>query len=147
VKEPKVIIIGNSPDVFKNQYGAIIDSYDIVIRMNHCPTKGHEKYIGSKIDIWAATHQEKDNSHLGIPNNANAGFLPDGYQNIKQLWTRAPSVHIKAVQETEDFPCGITYVMHKTTEWNQNKEFNTLCRHLTCTLHRSINYLNKHVSL
>ena len=55
-KIPKVIVIGNSPNTLKNKYGSLIDSYDVVIRINKCTTKGFEENIGSKTDIWATTH-------------------------------------------------------------------------------------------
>lgn len=50
----RVILVGNARDIIKNPYGPQIDSYDIVIRMNH----GHplSKYIanmGKKYNIWA----------------------------------------------------------------------------------------------
>jgi hypothetical protein len=59
----RVIIIGNSPSILLHKYGKQIDSYDVVIRLNRCVTKGFEKFIGNKIDIWATTHKifmEKD---------------------------------------------------------------------------------------
>lgn len=76
----KVIIIGNSPNVLENEYGSIIDSYDIVIRINKCVTKGYEKYIGSKLDIWSTSHNwskwyGKD-------------YIPSQHLNIKQIWKR-----------------------------------------------------------
>ena len=50
-KKPKVIIIGNSPIVLDNDYGSRIDSYDIVIRINHCPTIGFENNISVLFSI------------------------------------------------------------------------------------------------
>ena len=49
-----IILVGNARDIIKNPYGKQIDSYDIVVRMNH----GHplNKYIvnmGKKYNIWA----------------------------------------------------------------------------------------------
>ena len=44
----KVIVIGNSPSILEKDYGSKIDSYDVVIRINHCPTAGYEKKIGKK---------------------------------------------------------------------------------------------------
>ena len=55
----RVIIIGNSPTILLHKYGEQIDSYDVVIRLNRCVTKGFEKFIGNKIDIWATTHGYK----------------------------------------------------------------------------------------
>lgn len=84
--EPKVIIVGNSPDVLKNEYGSLIDSYDIVIRINKCVTKNYEKYVGSKIDIWATTY----NRAAWYGEN----FIPENYQNITQLWVRTQSTKL-----------------------------------------------------
>ena len=47
-----IIVIGNSPDVKKYELGDIIENFPIVIRINDWKTKGFEKHIGSKTDIW-----------------------------------------------------------------------------------------------
>ena len=47
----RVVIIGNSPSILLHKYGKQIDSYDVVIRLNRCVTKGFEKYIGKKVKI------------------------------------------------------------------------------------------------
>ena len=54
-KNIRVIVVGNGSSVLKYEFGDIIDSYDIVIRVNHCVTKGLEKHVGKKIDVWATT--------------------------------------------------------------------------------------------
>lgn len=50
----KIILVGNAKDIVRAPYGKQIDSYDIVVRMNH----GHPlpKYVanmGKKYDIWS----------------------------------------------------------------------------------------------
>ena len=75
----KVIVIGNSPSILKNKLGKVIDSYDIVIRLNHCPTKGYEKYIGNKFNIWATTKNKEHNN-----------FVPDNYSELLEVWYRTP---------------------------------------------------------
>ena len=50
--DKKVIVVGNSPSILEKEYGEIIDSYDVVIRVNRCITKGYEKYIGKKKVIF-----------------------------------------------------------------------------------------------
>jgi len=82
----KVIIVGNSPNVLKNEYGSLIDSYDIVIRINKCVTKNYEKYVGSKTDIWATTH----NSAKWYGED----YIPNNYKNIAQIWKRTPSTKL-----------------------------------------------------
>ncbi len=41
-------IVGNSPILLDSEFGNQIDNYDIVIRCNHGPIEGYEKYVGSK---------------------------------------------------------------------------------------------------
>ena len=74
----KVIIIGNSPSILKSDYGSKIDGYDIVIRINHCPTEGFEDKIGKKINIWSTTKNicHKDN------------FYPSNIGKLDQIWHR-----------------------------------------------------------
>lgn len=87
----KVIIVGNSPNVLKNEYGSLIDSYDTVIRINKCVTKNYEKYVGSKIDIWATTH----NSAKWYGED----YIPDNYKNITQIWKRTPKTTLSSLPE------------------------------------------------
>jgi hypothetical protein len=52
--DKKVILVGNASDIIKNPYGSQIDSYDIVIRMNHGhPILKFASQMGSKYNIWA----------------------------------------------------------------------------------------------
>ena len=112
--DKKVIIVGNSPSILSEEYGSLIDSYDIVIRLNKCTTKGFEKYIGSKTDIWATTHQKYHNK-----------FVPDDYKNIKELWKRTP--HVKNFKFPKDFPKDVKeLVMYKTSEFAFKQEISKL---------------------
>jgi|TARA_Y100000310_G_scaffold20657_3_gene20051 hypothetical protein len=99
----RVIIIGNSPSILLQEYGELIDSCDIVIRINKCATKGFEKHTGSKIDIWATTH------HKYYPN-----FIPEGYENIKKIWKRTPGVKLKV---PADFPEVKDWMMYKDKKY------------------------------
>ena len=107
LSKPKVIIVGNSPNVLKNEYGSIIDSYDIVIRINKCVTKKYEKYVGSKIDIWATTHNRA--KWYG------ESYIPDNYQNITQIWKRTPNTNL------DNLPKKLKYItqtpMYKSSFW------------------------------
>lgn len=52
-KDKKVIIVGNSVSLFANEYGDMIDSYDVVVRMGKgVPYPEFKKYLGSKTDCW-----------------------------------------------------------------------------------------------
>ena len=85
-KESKVIIIGNSPKVLENEYGSIIDSHDVVIRINKCVI---EDYIGSKIDIWATSHNYDE--WYGYD------FIPKRFENLSHIWKRTPSTQLNSL--------------------------------------------------
>ncbi len=82
--DKRVIIVGNSPSVLSHNYGKIIDDFDVVIRVNRCVTKGFEKKVGGRIDIWATTRM-----------NTSGHFYPDNYKTIQCLWTRSNTVNLK----------------------------------------------------
>jgi len=105
--EEKVIIIGNSPSILLQEYGEQIDSYDIVIRINKCVTKGFEKYIGKKIDIWATTN---------LRQKKFGEWVPENYSDIRYLWKRTPKVKFKL---PEDFPKVKEHTMYKTTDFSK----------------------------
>lgn len=48
----KIIIIGNSPNILKNERGKEIDTFDKIVRFNSFETINYEKYAGSRTDIW-----------------------------------------------------------------------------------------------
>lgn len=45
-------VVGNSGALLYSRYGKLIDSHDVVFRMNQAPTHGYETYVGHK-----ATHR------------------------------------------------------------------------------------------
>ena len=49
----KIVIVGNGPSVLDETKGSLIDSYDVVIRINDYQTKGFEEHVGTKTDVWA----------------------------------------------------------------------------------------------
>jgi len=50
-KNKTCAIVGNSPNLLESEVGKRIDEYDIVIRCNHGPTEGYEKYVGTKTNF------------------------------------------------------------------------------------------------
>ena len=49
-----VIIVGNSVEMMYHENGQFIDSHDTVVRLGRgYNTKGREKELGSKMDMWA----------------------------------------------------------------------------------------------
>lgn len=127
-KKSKVIIIGNSPEILDYEYGSYIDSFDTVIRINHCPTAGYEKNIGSRTDIWATTH------HYFHPN-----FWPN-WANLQQVWTRTPTVKVKVPTDFSKHKMHFM-TMYKTSAWKTHKtpsgtKFIEICKplnHEPCT--------------
>tara|TARA_B100001778_G_scaffold66610_1_gene52428 strand:+ start:2484 stop:3254 length:771 start_codon:yes stop_codon:yes gene_type:complete len=112
--DKKVIVVGNSPSILKKEYGEIIDSYDIVIRVNRCITQGYEKHIGKKIDIWATTRTDSIKS-----------WVPENYKDIQYLWTRTkkPKPGSNFLKLPKDFPnYGGRYIMYKNQKWWSNVE-------------------------
>ena len=106
----KTIIVSNSPSILKKEYGEIIDGFDIVIRMNKCVTKGYERYIGSKTDIWSSAKlylnpfpdckqvlSKFHPKHRSTPEQVDASgkamfpwFHPENFENLKSIWYRTP---------------------------------------------------------
>jgi hypothetical protein len=52
---PNVVIIGNGTNCLSNQFGELIDSYDIIVRFNDYNIDGYESYIGTKTTYFV-TH-------------------------------------------------------------------------------------------
>jgi len=46
-----IVIVGNSGEAINSKKGSLVDSCDIVIRLNNFETEGYEEDIGSKTDI------------------------------------------------------------------------------------------------
>jgi len=76
------IVIGNAPSVLFNEYGHIIDQFDVVIRMNSFEIDGYEKYVGTKTNIWSRTHGEE----MAVKDGANFDevWLKDGWQDKRK---------------------------------------------------------------
>jgi hypothetical protein len=48
-KSKKIVIVGNGPSVMNNKFGELIDSFDIVVRINHYKPN---EYVGYKMDYF-----------------------------------------------------------------------------------------------
>lgn len=71
IKDP-VLLIGNGPSILKYELGKKIDShFNTVIRLNDYKTKGFEKNIGEKTDLWfsGASHRTQVKSRPEMKNN------------------------------------------------------------------------------
>ena len=78
--DKRVIVVGNSPSLLSQELGEVIDSYDIVIRLNKCVTDGFEKHTGQKINIWATTR-----------NDFHENWHPKNISYLDQIWLRTPN--------------------------------------------------------
>lgn len=47
----QVFVIGNGPSALNRRLGEVIDTADVVVRINDFKTVGYEEYVGSKTDI------------------------------------------------------------------------------------------------
>jgi hypothetical protein len=81
IKSDKILIIGSS-GLIKNYYlEKIINNFPFVIRLNANPTKGFEKYVGTKMDLHAC-HELIFNCNLSKYNTIQN--IDDNYiNNIK----------------------------------------------------------------
>ena len=54
VRDKKVVLVGNSIEMLKYEYGDFIDSFDVVIHMGAAINRKDEyfKHLGSRTDIW-----------------------------------------------------------------------------------------------
>jgi hypothetical protein len=48
------------PSLDRSEYGAFIDTFNVVMRMNGAPSKGWEKQVGSR-----TTHRFVNNAYVG----------------------------------------------------------------------------------
>lgn len=48
----RCLLVGNGPSLKGGGKGAIIDSFDTVIRFNNYVVEGYENDIGSRVDVW-----------------------------------------------------------------------------------------------
>ena len=133
-KKSSVIIVGNSPAILEKEMGDFIDSHDVVIRLNRCVTEGFEKYIGSKIDIWATSSwclEESPDNLVSELTHEYPYWVPPYFDEIKSMWYRTPetrtdfkrsyhrlyNIITKAKQLPERRIDEAHFVMYKTPEF------------------------------
>ena len=80
----KAIIVGNSASLLKHNNGYIIDSYDVVIRLNKFKLKGFGKHVGTKTDIYCSKWLNMS-YNLDIVNTFKEIWLP--YPTPPNWWT------------------------------------------------------------
>ena len=86
--EENIAIVGSSSNLKNEDRGALIDEFDEVVRFNRAPTKGWEKYVGSKTTIRVANNHVFANVKHSVGGDENCDdWKPEGQpQNfIKEL--------------------------------------------------------------
>ena len=82
----KIAIVGGSSSLLKEDYGSFIDQHDFVIRFNRSPTKGYEKYVGSKTSLRVMGEQFFLNKSEQYPDeNINFEYLVKNVHNTNLL--------------------------------------------------------------
>jgi hypothetical protein len=50
--ENSILLVGNGRSVLEHEFGAEIDGFETVARINNYETTGFERFVGSRTDIW-----------------------------------------------------------------------------------------------
>jgi hypothetical protein len=75
--DSKVALVGNSGLMTIREWGNDIDTYDVVVRFNHAPTEGYEKYVGSKTTLRIVNgHCFGGTTDTARNPSASSDFLP-----------------------------------------------------------------------
>lgn len=90
----KVFVIGNGPSATRNRIGSVIDSADVVVRINDFKTSGFEEFVGTKTDIlftcrlneYVNTIHTFQEVILSLPMNPlNGVHIPDSVMNAPNI--------------------------------------------------------------
>ena len=71
-------VVGNSGVLLSSERGAEIDAHEAVLRINYAPTKGFEKYVGSRTTydlgggVSVCTHNARSRSTEGSTEGKHA---------------------------------------------------------------------------
>lgn len=74
-------VVGNSGNLKGSHYGRLIDFHDIVIRMNHAPTKGYEEDVGAK----TTHHVMYPESAVNVANTTRLVLFPFKIKDLEWL--------------------------------------------------------------
>jgi len=64
----KIVLVGNSGEALKSKAGTLIDSFNVVVRMNDFAIFGYEDFVGSKTDVLVCAFSG-DNKICDIKNH------------------------------------------------------------------------------
>jgi hypothetical protein len=114
-RDKSVIVVGNSPRILGKNLGQIIDSYDIVVRINKFKIDGYESDIGSKcnaIHVNESVHEKNFKKIFG--NLSNVLWM--GTRNRKKFCRKFgffPWDHrIQEYDKTGKFTSGLLVILH-----------------------------------
>ena len=90
-EDKSMIFVGNAPSLIGESLGKWIDSHDIVVRFNDCPTQGFELDIGTKTDILVTNPyvEGRDNLRSVSGNTLIFVIMPQtrrGDENLFKQW-------------------------------------------------------------
>jgi len=87
-----VILVGNAKDIIKEQYGEQIDSYDIVVRMNHGhPIPKYAPNMGIKYNIWShgfLSHKKQMKEYSAIKNKIDFHIETNEQKLCKRIFDK-----------------------------------------------------------
>ena len=115
VKGKRIILVGNSDLLIKTDNSGIIDSYDVVVRMNHAVP---QKNIGNKTDIWLCSFVTKElqlkrisqfNADINIRLNDD-GNLDEALNDVFYIWPNKDRNKLRKIVESEYPSTGIMAV-------------------------------------
>lgn len=109
-----ICLVGNGGVVMEKELGNEIDNYDVVIRFNHAPTSGYEKYVGSKTTLRLV------NGHC-FGGTTNIKKNPTAYPDF--LPSLPPQDIICKTWNVEEFMKGVFNNINKHNLYFINPEF------------------------
>lgn len=118
-KDKSVIIVGNSGSLKESGKGSVIDSYDIVLRMNHGVPGKWTKDVGARTDIWFFSYHYRNKQlaeyNLLIPKFAisNAGETRTHDELRGKVYTFPPKQRLEIKQSL--LKVGLPQGKHPTT--------------------------------
>ncbi|XP_038581740.1 CMP-N-acetylneuraminate-beta-galactosamide-alpha-2,3-sialyltransferase 1-like [Micropterus salmoides] len=74
-------VVGNSGKLKRSRYGPLIDLHDVIIRINHGPTKGFEADVGTR----TTHHVMYPESAVDLDNNTHLVLFPFKIQDLEWL--------------------------------------------------------------
>ena len=101
---PKILVIGNSPTILEHKNSNIINTFDIIIRINDFCISGFEDYVGNKTHYVICTFATNitDEYRKMDPNNIYM-FTAEKYGDEKFLVNRVKGINIKKINILDNY--------------------------------------------